>query len=147
VSRTAGKRSAGAFLRQVADELPSMLPPSHREYSAEHWGRCFKIWYGEKGLHFEVQFLRNGRLEIAFHMESDQKTNESVNADLEAAQTRIRRALGDDPEFFAHGPRWRALREVWSGGDLRSEEAAVEAAARLAAYVTAIRPLLPARAS
>lgn len=143
-SRTAARRSANAFLRQVADELPNLLPPSLRDYETEHWGRCFKVWYRDKPIHFEVQFLRNGRLEIAFHMEADQATNESLDAVLRSKEKPLRRALGDEPEFFAHGPKWRALREVWAGGDLRSEEAAVEAAARLAEYVRAIRPLLPA---
>lgn len=141
-----GRRSANAFLRQIADELPNLLPPAHRDYTSEHFGRCFKIWYGDKPIHFEVQFLRNGRLEIAFHMESDLKTNTELNALLEKNKRSIRGTLGDEPEFFAHGPKWRALREVWAGGDLRSEEAAVEASARLAEYITAIRPLLPAGA-
>ncbi|HVL90713.1 MAG TPA: hypothetical protein VM841_10820 [Actinomycetota bacterium] len=143
MARTAGRRSANAFLRQVADELPNWLPPAHRGYASEHFGRCFKVWYDAKPVHFEVQFLRNGRLEIAFHMESDLKTNTEINALLERKQHEIRLALGDEPEFFAHGPKWRALREVWSGGNLRSEEAAVEASARLADYVKAIRPLIP----
>lgn len=142
MARTATRRSANAFLRQVADELPNWLPPAHRDYSSEHFGRCLKIWYDDKPIHFEVQFLRNGRLEIAFHMEADLETNTRLNALLERKRHEIALSLGDEPEFFAHGPKWRALREVWSGGDLRSEEAAVEASARLAEYVTTIRPLL-----
>ncbi len=134
--------STRGFLRLVADQLPGMLPPSQRTYESEQWGRYYKFWYRDKGLHFEVQFLRNHALEIAFHMESDKKTNEAVFAGLEAKAPKIRRALGEDVELISHMPRCYAVREVRKAGGLRREEAAIEAAARLAGYVVALRPML-----
>lgn len=141
---TVARRGTRSFFRQVAEELPNHLPPADRGYQAEQWGRYYKVWFADRALHFEVQFLRNGALEIAFHMESDAETNQRVAGGLKKKTAAIRRALGDEPAFFAHGPRWQALREVWTGGDLRGEEAATEAAARLADYIRAVRPLLAA---
>jgi len=138
------RRSARAFLRQVADELPSHLPPKLRAFDAEQWGRYYKVWYAEKKVHFEVQFLRNGRLEIGLHLEADAATNERAAAALAKKRAVIRRALGDDATFREFGPGWRSVAETWSGGDLRGEEAATEAASRLGEYVTALAPLLPA---
>lgn len=138
----AQRRSARAFLRQVADEFPSHLPPKLRDFEAEQWGRYYKIWYGEKRVHFEVQFLRNGRLEIGLHFEADAETNERLASALSKKKTAIRSALGDDAKFREFGPGWRSVAETWGGGDMRSEEAATEAAARLGEYVTALSPML-----
>jgi hypothetical protein len=136
-------RGTRSFLRQVADELPMHLPPGLRDLQSEQWGRFYKVWYGDKRLHFETQFLSEGRLEIGFHMEADPETNERVAAHLERKAARIRKALGDEVKAGSHGPKWRSLAETWSGGDLRSVEAATEAAARLAQFIRTIRPLLP----
>jgi hypothetical protein len=142
-ARTKPRRGTRSFLRQVAEELPMHLPPDLRELESEQWGRFYKVWYGDKRLHFETQFLPGGRLEIGFHMEADPETNEKVAAALERKAAKINRALGDDVKVGSHGPKWRSMAERWSGGDLGSEEAATEAAARLAEYIQTILPLLP----
>jgi hypothetical protein len=139
MARRRGKR---AFLKQVADELPSHLPPKLRGFDAEQWGSFYKVWYDRKQIHFEVQFLRNGRLEIGLHMEADTETNDRVTSALERKSSAILKSLGSDTKFGAHGPGWRSIGETWSGGDLRSEDAATEAAARLGEYVTVLTPLL-----
>ena len=139
---TTPRRGTRSFLRQVAEELPMHLPPALRDYDSEMWGRYYKVWYEDKRLHFEAQFLRNGRLEIAFHMEADEETNGKIGAKLERKAAALRRGLGDEARSGSHGPRWRSVGEVWSGGDLRSEEAATEAAARLAAYIRVVAPLI-----
>ena len=133
--------SRTGFLRAVADELVNMLPPAHRAYDSEQWGRYYKFWFRDKGLHFEVQFLRNNSLEIAFHMESDKTTNAETFALLQKHENAIRKQLGD-VEMMSHMPRCFAVREVWRGGQLRGEEASIEAAARLSDYVVALRPLI-----
>jgi hypothetical protein len=143
----AQRRSARAFLRQVADELPSHLPPKLRGFSAEQWGRYYKVWYAEKKIHFEVQFLRNGRLEIGLHFEADAETNERLASALAKKRAAIKGALGDEAKFREFGPGWRSVAETWSGGDMRSEEAATEAAARLGEYVTTLTPLLSSGAN
>lgn len=135
------KLSTRGFLMAVADHLPAMLPPSQRSFGSEQWGRYVKFWYRDKGLHFEVQFLRNGMLEIAFHMESDKQTNLDVNERLSAQAAAITAALGD-VDFTSHMPRCFAIREVWKGGAIKGEEAALEAASRLADYIVALRPLI-----
>ncbi len=141
------RRSARAFLSQVADELPSHLPPRLRDFSSEQLGRYYKVWFGaEKKIHFEVQFIAGGRLEIGFHLESDPDTNQRVATGLERKRATIRRSLGDQAAFGSHGNGWRFLAERWSGGDLRNEETATEAAARMAEYVVAVTPHLSSRA-
>ena len=141
--RAQPRRGKGSFLSQVADELPSHLPPRLREFSSEKWGSYFKVWYGtEKRIHFEVQFLRNGRLEIGLHFESDAETNERGAVALERKEDTIRSALGDDVKFATVGRGWRSVAETWSGGDMRGEEAATEAASRMAEYVVNLLPLL-----
>jgi hypothetical protein len=138
----AERLSARAFLRQVADELPSHLPPRLREFTGEQWGRYYKVWYAEKKIHFEVQFLTGGRLEIGFHLEADPETNDRVATGLERKAAAIRKALGPDAAFGAHGSGWRSLAETWSGAEVRSPDAATEAAARLAEYIASVTPLL-----
>jgi hypothetical protein len=135
-----------AFLRQVADELPAHLPPGLRDFDAFQWGRMIKVWYGDKKVHFEVQFLSRSELQIGLHLEADEETNARIADALGRKQAQLRRSLGDEAAFGEHGPRWRCLAESWKGGDLTSEEAAVEAAARLAEYIRALAPLLPAEA-
>ncbi len=143
--RAQPRRGKGSFLSQVADELPSHLPPRLRDFSSEKWGSYFKVWYGsEKKIHFEVQFLRNGRLEIGLHFEADAETNERAADALERKADAIRTALGDDVKFSSHGRGWRSVAETWAGGDMRGEEAATEAASRLAEYVVNLAPLLTA---
>ena len=138
----AQRRGKKSFLSQVADELPSHLPPKLRDFSSELWGSYYKVWYGEPKIHFEVQFLRNGRLEIGLHFEADAATNDRLADQLEDRRAAIVKALGDEVKFAAHGPGWRSIVERWSGGDMRGEEAATEAASRLAEYVTALAPML-----
>lgn len=144
--RAAPRRSARAFLQQVADELPNHLPPGLRGFSSEQWGRYYKVWYDDKKIHFEVQFIAGGRLEIGLHLESDPDTNERIGASLERKESAIKRELGEEVRFGSHGSGWRSLAERWSGGDMRAEEAATEAAARLAEYVVTVSPLLTGRA-
>jgi hypothetical protein len=141
---TRPRRSARAFLRQIADELPSHLPPKWRGYDAELWSRHYKIWFTDPKIHFEVQFLRNGNLEIGLHLEAGASVNERIGDALEKKRAGIEKALGPEAKFGSHGRGWVSIAERWSGGSMRAEEAATEAASRLGQYVAAIAPLLPA---
>jgi len=138
----AQRRGKKLFLRQVEDELPSHLPPKLRAFESELWGSYYKVWYDAPKIHFEVQWLRNGWLEIGLHFEADAETNERLAKELEGKRSAIKKALGDEVKFTAHGSGWRGIVERWSGGDMRGEEAATEAASRLAEYVTALAPML-----
>ena len=136
-----------AFLRQIADELPSHLPPRLRSFGAEQWGRYYKVWFDQKKIHFEVQFVSGGRVEIGLHLEADADTNDRVAAALRRKEPSIRRALGPEPAFGSHGPGWRSVAELWRGAEARSEVGATEAAARLAEYVVALAPLIRDRSN
>src|SRR5919198_1545629 len=111
-------RGMGSFLRQVADELPAHLPPALREYESHQWGRFYKIWYGDRKIHFEVQFLSRRELQIGLHLESDEKTNQELVGSLERQRAKIRKALGDEASVGSHGPKWRSFAESWRGGEL-----------------------------
>ena len=140
----APRLSNRAFLREVADQLPSHLPPRLRDFDAEQWGRYYKVWYADRKVHFEVQFLGNGRLEIGLHLEAGREFNDRLATQLERRRASIRKALGEEAEFGSHGPGWRSVVETWSGPGLKTEEAAIEAASRLAEYVVVLAPLLQA---
>lgn len=58
-------------------------------------------------------------------------------------ETTWRRELGDEPEagVFLGADRWRRISETWVVPDPDDIDAAIEIAARLADYVTAIEPL------
>jgi hypothetical protein len=137
--------SRRAFLGLVAERLPSHLPPRLRGFRSERWGRLYKLWYGDaKRVHFEAQFLRGGRLELGLHLEADPATNAALLRRLGPA--RALRALGRPAALFSHGPGWSALAETWPAAGLLTEEAATEAAARLACYVVTLGPLVGAPA-
>lgn len=137
-------RSKRAFLRQVAEELPSHLPPSLRGFSLQQWGHFIKVWYRDPKFHFEAQFLGNGALEVGFHMEAGEAHNEEMAARLERKASLVRARLGAEARFGSHGPRWRSLSETWRGGDLTGEEAATEVSARLAEYIRALHSIVEA---
>lgn len=130
------------FYEDVADALASFLPPSLRQYGSAISSRNVKVWFGEDHHeHYEVQTLGRAKLEIGFHAEyAAEARNEAVLTALGKREKTWRRALGEDPEAgrFAGRKDWRRLSEVWGGPGLDTEEAAVEAAERLARYITTL---------
>ena len=147
---------AREFFSDVADALREMLPRAHRDFHAQVWSRNLKVWFESQHEHYEVQQLGRAPLksahidaasglEIGFHAEHPTPSrNDEVLARL---GTSWRRALGDDA---VAGPfigrreiagRWRRLSEVWTTGELDGADAALEAADRLALYITTIEPL------
>lgn len=141
---------ARAFFEQVTDALVGFLPRDLRSFSSTRTGRNVKVWYGDSAReHYEVQIIsrapgrRGPVLEVGFHAEHpDAALNDGALARLPARAWR--RALGRDAEagsFIGRPSVWRRLSEVWDGPDLLSEEAASEAAERLALYIRTIEPL------
>lgn len=139
-----------AFFEQIADELVGFLPRGLRGFSHSTTGRNLKVWFGDAVReHYEVQWIprvagrRGAVLEIGFHAEHPSpERNEEVLAALPPA--RWRRALGRDAEagaFLGRQKACRRLSEVWEGNGLLSEEAASEAAERLARYIRTLEPL------
>jgi len=137
------------FYEDVADALASFLPPSLRRYGSAISGRNIKVWFGEDHHeHYEVQTLGRSKLEIGFHAEHPAEArNEAVIGALGKREKTWRRALGRDAESgrFAGRRDWRRLSEVWDGPGLDTEEAAVEAAERLARYITTLEKIRGSR--
>jgi hypothetical protein len=134
-----------AFYEDISDALASFLPPALRRYGLTISGRNLKVWFGEDAHeHYEVQALARNKLEIGFHAEyPTEAKNEAVIAALDAREKTWRRALGAEPEAgpFLGRKDWRRLSEVWDGAGLYSEEASVEAAERLARYITTLEKI------
>jgi hypothetical protein len=140
---------AWTYFDDVLDAFVGFLPANRRTFSSKVMWTGLKVWLGDEPReHFEAQFHGNkgDRLEIGFHAEHrDAARNEEVLASLLAGEKRWRKVLGEAPSagpFLGRQGNWRRVSEVWDGPGLLEPETAVEAAERLAAYVTAIGPLL-----
>ncbi|MBV8296172.1 MAG: hypothetical protein JO085_04985 [Acidimicrobiia bacterium] len=140
---------AGAFFETVDDALHGFLPPALRDFEARRTGMNLKVWYEEGREHYEVQLVSGPALEIGFHTEhKDAARNEEVLARLVAGEKGWRKTLGRAPRtgpFLGRQKQWRRVSEVWEGDGL-TDDAAVEAAERLASYIEALEPLRRGRA-
>jgi hypothetical protein len=138
-----------AFFEQVVETLVGFLPPEQSRFSSRVTGRNAKVWFGpEAREHYEAQLLRRDGgtvLEIGFHAEHpDAARSDAVLHRLMAGERGWRRALGPDVEtgpFLGRPSPWRRASETWADADLDDPGTAVEAADRLAAYITALEPL------
>jgi hypothetical protein len=138
-----------AFFEQVVETLVGFLPPDQSRFSSRVTGRNVKVWFGaEAKEHYEAQLLRRDGatvLEIGFHAEhSDAARSEAVLGRLLAGERRWRRTLGPEVEtgpFIGRPSPWRRASETWTDVDPDDPGTAVEAADRLAAYITALEPL------
>jgi hypothetical protein len=103
-----------------------------------------KLWSGNKQLHYEAWIRdRLGVIELGLHFEADALTNARLLAAFRARERTIRRSLDDDVRI-----------EMWDRGWARVWEPVVLATLdrvflerigdRIAAYVTALEPLLRA---
>jgi hypothetical protein len=138
-----------AFFEQVVETLIGFLPPEQSRFSSRVTGRNAKVWFGtEAREHYEAQLVRRDGatvLEIGFHAEHpDAARSDAVLDRLLTGERRWRRALGREVEtgpFLGRPNPWRRASETWSDADLSDPGTAVEAADRLAAYITAFEPL------
>ena len=138
-----------AFFEQVIETLVGFLPPEQSRFSSRVTGRNAKVWFGtEAREHYEAQLVRRDGgtvLEIGFHAEHpDAARSDAVLHRLLAGEGRWRRALGPDVETgpcLGRPSPWRRASETWADADLDDPGTAVEAADRLAAYITALEPL------
>ena len=133
-----------AFFETVDDALHGFLGPSLRSFESHRTGMNLKVWYEEGREHYEVQLVSGPALEVGFHAEhKDAGRNEAVLARLLDGEKRWRKALGRTPQagaFLGRQSSWRRISEVWDGDGL-TEDAAVEAAERLADYIAALEPV------
>ncbi len=137
------------FFEQVLDAFDGFADDTHGERHAKAHRYGLKIWYDDAVKeHYEAQVI-GGRtsdvaLEIGFHSEYPKEpANQAVLEALLTHQKTWRKVLGKDAiagEFLG-ADRWRRISETWPLPSFDDEEAAIEAAARLADYVDAIEPL------
>ena len=133
-----------AFFETVDDALHGFLPPALRDFDSHRTGMNLRVWYEEGREHYEVQLVSGPALEVGFHAEhKDAARNDDVLARLVDGEKGWRKALGRAPKkgpFLGRQKNWRRISEVWDGDGL-TEDAAVEAAERLGAYIEALEPL------
>ena len=138
-----------AFFVEVVETLIGFLPPEQSGFSSRVTGRNAKVWFGaEAREHYEVQLVRRDGvtvLEIGFHAEHpDAARSDAVLHRILAGERRWRRTLGPEVEtggFLGRPSPWRRASETWADADLGDPGTAVDAADRLAAYITALEPL------
>ena len=141
---------------EVGEVLRRLVPPELGEVRTRHHRYGIKVWFGPAKPpreHYEAQVIGAQHvaeasvlaLEVGFHAEHrDPTENERVLARLRAGEKAWRKALG--PEAFdgafiddRHG--WQRLSETWPDPDLGDPDLAMEVAARLTDYVTALEPV------
>ena len=141
-----------SFYEHVADAVTGFLPPSLRNFERYRTSANLKVWYGDGGKeHYEVQVVKYGPkrldlgLEIGFHAEHKEAArNDEVVALLVKAEKKWRAKLGKQPEVGGfigdRFPAWRRISEVWVGVS-DDPGVAVDAAERLATYITTFEPI------
>jgi hypothetical protein len=133
-----------AFFDTVDDALGGFLEPRLRDFESHRTGMNLKVWYEEVREHYEVQLVSGPALEVGFHAEHrDLSRNEDVLERLLGGEKAWRKVLGREPQtgsFLGRQKSWRRVSEVWDGEGL-TEDAAVEAAERLAEYISSLEPL------
>ena len=132
------------FLRgvveKVQEEISADFPPIH----STAYSYMAQLWSGNKQLHYEAWIReRLGVIEVGLHFEADTLTNARLLAAFRAHERAIQRALGPDVRIETWDKGWA---RVWEPVALATlDPAFVERiGGRIAAYVTALEPLLRA---
>jgi hypothetical protein len=143
------------LFEEVGDALRGMLPPDLGELRMRVRRYGIKVWLGPSDPpreHYEAQVIgaqgvkgaKALALEIGFHAEHSQVAdNTKVIAQLQADESRWRPLVGDAAvvgPFLGRAKSWRRVSETWPDPDLSDPELAIEVAAQLADYVTALEP-------
>ena len=133
-----------AFLRGVVErvqhEIAADFPPIH---STAH-SNLAKLWSGNRQLHYEAWIRdRLGVIELGLHFEADALTNARLLAAFRARERAIHRALGADVRIETWDRGWA---RVWEPVALATLDRVFleRIGGRIAAYVTALEPLLRA---
>ncbi len=139
----------------VADALRGMMPadlgPLHLR--ARRYG--IKVWFGPEAPpreHYEAQVIGADAvdeatilaIEVGFHSEHPKPAdNQRVVAQLLARERDWRPVVGDEAfagPFLGRADTWQRVSETWPDPDLGDPELALELAARLVDYATALEP-------
>ena len=130
----------GECLKRVRPLVRERLADDLRDFN---WEASFlaKLWFGNHALHYEISPReRVGTIEIGLHFEADPLTNARLLAAFVANARAVRRALPN-----ARMEQWdKGWCRVWEPLPYRTPDAelAKELADRIAAYVTALEPIL-----
>lgn len=130
----------GECLRSVRPLMRERLAEDLHDF---RWEASFlaKLWFGNRDLHYEITPRERARtIEIGLHFEADPLTNARLLAAFVAHASAVRRTLAN-----ARMEQWdRGWCRVWEPLPYRAPdgELAKELADRLAAYVTALEPIL-----
>jgi len=140
---------------EVGDALRALVPPDlgRLQHRARRYG--IKVWFDADAPpreHYEAQVISprsvDGAkvlaLEVGFHAEHPQvSTNDDVITHLLKRERRWRATLGKEAvvgPFLGRADTWRRISETWADPDLDDGELAMEIAARLTDYVSALEP-------
>jgi hypothetical protein len=139
----------------VADALRGMMPPDlgALRLRARRYG--IKVWFGPEAPpreHYEAQVIgadaveeaRVLAIEVGFHAEHPKAAdNQQVVTHLLDHERAWRPTVGDEAligPFLGRTDSWLRVSETWPDPDLGDPELALELAARLVDYATALEP-------
>jgi hypothetical protein len=143
------------LFEEVGDALRGMLPSDLGELRLRVRRYGIKVWFGPADPpreHYEAQVIGADAveeakvlaLEIGFHAEHSQaRDNAKVIEHLLACEAEWRPGVGDAAvvgPFLGRAKSWRRVSETWADPDLGDPELAIELAALLADYITALEP-------
>ncbi len=143
------------LFEEVGDALRGMLPPELGELRLRVRRYGIKVWFGPLDPpreHYEAQVIGADAvkeakvlaLEIGFHTEHPQvRENAELLARLTGREAQWRPQVGTAAvagPFLGRAKTWRRVSETWADPDLGDPELAIELAARLADYITALEP-------
>jgi hypothetical protein len=144
------------LFHEVADALHGMVPGDLGTLRTRARTYDIKVWFDAEAPpreHYEAQVVSPDAsrpakvlaLEIGFHAEHPKREdNDAVIAQLTRRESRWRAKLGKEAvvgPFLGRADLWRRVSETWPDPDLSDPELAVEIAARLTDYVTALEPV------
>jgi hypothetical protein len=146
------------LFEEVADALRGMLPPELGDLRMRVRRYGIKVWFGAADPpreHYEAQVIGPNdvkeasvlALEIGFHAENPKAAdNTRVVAGLVQHEKQWRPVLKEAVAgpFLGRAKNWQRVSETWPDPDLGDPELAIEVAAQLADYISALEP---ARAS
>lgn len=132
------------FLRGVVDVVLQDIPANISPIHSIVYSNQAKLWSGNKQMHFEVWIRdRLGVIELGLHFEADALTNARLLAAFRARERTIHRALGADVRIEMWDKGWARVWEPVALANL--DQVFLELiGGRVAAYVTALEPLLRA---
>lgn len=130
------------FFAGLRKELKRSLPTEYRGFSSLRGrGRLMKVHFGDPPFHYEVwHHTGAGRLEIGLHFEASAERNQAAFDFFRARMVEIKAEL-PRAELEPWDRGWSRLYETMVAPRL-DHEALQGATALMAAYVTALQPML-----